>query len=44
MIGCAETGIEEVDFIWMDVQGAEGRCNKGGNKDLKENKVSLHRI
>jgi 2-O-methyltransferase len=33
---CAETGIEEVDFIWMDVQGAEGDIIKGATRTLEK--------
>jgi FkbM family methyltransferase len=33
---CAETGIEEVDFIWMDVQGAEGDVIKGATRTLEK--------
>jgi 2-O-methyltransferase len=33
---CTETGIEEVDFIWMDVQGAEGDVIKGATRTLEK--------
>lgn len=32
---CAEHGIEEIDFIWMDVQGAEGDVISGATRILK---------
>jgi 2-O-methyltransferase len=31
---CADSGVTEVDFIWMDVQGAEGDVITGGAKTL----------
>jgi 2-O-methyltransferase len=33
---CAETGVKHVDFIWMDVQGAEQDVIKGASKILQE--------
>jgi 2-O-methyltransferase len=32
---CAEAGINDVDFIWMDVQGAEGDVIKGATRTLE---------
>jgi FkbM family methyltransferase len=31
----AENGVDDVDFIWMDVQGAEGDVIAGGTETLK---------
>ncbi len=33
---CAEHGIETIDFIWMDVQGAELDVFRGGNNMLSK--------
>ena len=33
---CAENGVKQVDFIWMDVQGAEGDVIAGAPKILQE--------
>jgi FkbM family methyltransferase len=33
---CTEIGLEEVDFIWMDVQGAEGDVISGAAKTLEK--------
>lgn len=33
---CAENGVKQVDFIWMDVQGAEGDVITGAPKILQE--------
>jgi FkbM family methyltransferase len=33
---CAEIGVKEVDFIWMDVQGAEGDVITGAPKILEK--------
>jgi FkbM family methyltransferase len=33
---CAENGVKQVDFIWMDVQGAEGDVISGAPKILQE--------
>jgi 2-O-methyltransferase len=33
---CAENGVKQVDFIWMDVQGAEGDVITGAQKILQE--------
>ena len=35
---CAEKSIRQVDFIWMDVQGAEGDVIAGAQKILQETK------
>lgn len=35
---CAENGVKHVDFIWMDVQGAEGDVILGAPKILQETK------
>jgi hypothetical protein len=32
---CAENGVEQIDFIWMDVQGAEGDVIAGASTILK---------
>jgi 2-O-methyltransferase len=32
---CAEQGIEQIDFIWMDVQGAESDVFRGGKNALR---------
>ena len=33
---CADNDIKQVDFIWMDVQGAEGDVIKGASKTLQK--------
>jgi 2-O-methyltransferase len=35
---CAENGVRQVDFIWMDVQGAEGDVITGAGEILKATK------
>jgi 2-O-methyltransferase len=35
---CAENGIKQVDFIWMDAQGAEANVIAGARKILQETK------
>lgn len=32
---CAENGVDQIDFIWMDVQGAEGDVIAGASKILE---------
>jgi len=36
---CNEHGIEHIDFIWMDVQGAEVDVFRGGKETLKNTRV-----
>ncbi len=36
---CNEHGIEHIDFIWMDVQGAEVDVFRGGQETLKRTRV-----
>jgi FkbM family methyltransferase len=35
---CAENGIEEIDFVWMDVQGAEREVLSGFGKIIEKTK------
>ncbi len=35
---CEQNGVEQVDFIWADVQGAEGELIRGGTKTLQQTK------
>jgi 2-O-methyltransferase len=38
---CAENGVKQIDFIWMDIQGAEGDVIAGAPKILAETRF-LH--
>ena len=33
---CADHGISDIDFIWMDVQGAEGDVIAGGQRSISK--------
>ena len=41
---CVENGVKRIDFIWMDVQGAEGDVIAGAAKTLRHTRFLYNRI
>ena len=41
---CADNDIKQIDFIWMDVQGAEGDVIEGASKTLQKTRIPIYRI